>query len=270
MRLGLAQMDMIWENKTENFKKARNYIIEAKEKGVDFILFPEMSMTGFSMHVDRIGESEDNPVTLDYFSGLAEEFDMYIGIGYVGLKGERGLNRYAILSPKGKVLCDYIKIHPFTFGREGEFYDGGKSVEFAQVEDFCVSPLICYDLRFPEVAQAASKEATMIVVPASWPEARMDAWKIFMQARALENQCVMVGINRVGFDGKVPYSGESMVVGANGQILGGPFFGEGLFTVDVNAEDVAFERGHFTTKMDRKEIVYRMMGIEGGPSNGQN
>lgn len=262
MRIGLVQMDMAWEDKAVNFKKAEQYIIEAKEKAVDFIVFPEMSMTGFSMHVERIGETKDNLVTRKHFASLAKEFGMYIGIGYVEDKGGRGLNRYAILSPEGETLCDYVKIHPFTFGREGEYYDGGNKIEHAQVGDFCVSPMICYDLRFPDIFQAASKKATMFVVPASWPQARMEAWQIFMRARAMENQCIMVGVNRVGHDGKVPYSGESMVVDADGNIIGGPYFGEGLYTVDVSIDMVNNTRSVFSTKKDRKEHVYRIMGIE--------
>jgi len=262
MRIGLVQMDMVWKDKETNFKKAEQYIIEAKEKNVDFIVFPEMSMTGFSMHVERIGEKKDSLITRNHFSDLAKKNTMYIGIGYVENNKGRGLNRYAILSPSGEVLCDYIKIHPFTFGREGEFYDGGNTVEFAQVGDFCVSPMICYDLRFPDIFQAASKKAEMFVVPASWPQARMEAWKIFMQARAMENQSIMVGVNRVGFDGKVPYSGESMVVDAGGTIIGGPYLGEGLFTVEVDIDNVHEARGIFPTKKDRKEQVYRMLGIE--------
>lgn len=263
MRLGLAQMDMIWEDKEANYQKAEQYIIEGKEKGVELLLFPEMSMTGFSMHVERIGEAKEAPVTRDYFCALAKKYGMYIGIGYVERKeNKRGRNRYAILSPEGEVLCDYAKIHPFTYGREGEYYDGGDALSFCMVEDCCVSPLICYDLRFPEVFQAASGKADMIVVPASWPEARMDAWEIFLKARALENQCIMVGINRVGMGGKIPYVGKSMAVDAEGKVLGGPFLGEGLFTVDVDTASVKNAREVFPTKKDRKDYVYRMLGIE--------
>lgn len=261
MRLGLVQMDILWEDKEANYKKAEQYIIEGKEKGVEFLLFPEMSMTGFSMHVERIGEMPGDLRTRDHFARLAEKYGMYIGVGYVEKAGERGRNRYAILSPEGEALCDYIKIHPFTFGREGEFYDGGSELAFCRVKDFCVSPFICYDLRFPEIFQAASRQADMMVVPASWPAPRMEAWEIFLKARAMENQCVMVGINRVGNEGKIPYVGHSMAVGAGGKVLGGPFEGEGLFTVDVERAEIYEERAHFSTKEDRKEAVYRIMGI---------
>lgn len=254
MKLGLAQMNMAWENKEANFKKAEQYIIEAAEKEVDFLVFPEMSMTGFSMHVERIGETGENLYTRDYFAGFAKKYGMYIGIGYVENKNERGLNRYAVLSPEGGVLCDYVKIHPFTYGREGEYYDSGSKVEYAQVGDFCVSPLICYDLRFCDVFQQASGKPEMFVIAASWPEPRMEAWEVFLKARAMEYQSILVGINRTGFDGKIPYIGKSMVVGADGRIIGGPFLGEGVFTVDVELNEVLRERNVFPTAEDKKHM----------------
>ena len=99
-------------------------------------------MTGFSMHPEKIGETKENPVTLDFFREKAGEYGLYIGIGYVEYCEPKSYNCYAIISPEGEILADYRKIHPFTFGTEAVHYAGGEKLAFCRVREFTVSPLI--------------------------------------------------------------------------------------------------------------------------------
>ena len=151
MRLGLAQTEPLWEDKRGNFEKAEYFLQEAREKEVDLLLFPEMSMTGFSMHPEKIGEERGNFATLEHFRERAKAYGMYVGVGYVEYRQPKSYNCYAILGPEGELLADYRKIHPFTFGTESVHYTGGEEIVSCRVKEFTVAPFICYDLRFPEI-----------------------------------------------------------------------------------------------------------------------
>ena len=114
MRIALAQTEPLWEAKYENFERAERFLQEAREGQAELILFPEMSMTGFSMHPEKIGEPAEEPETLNYFAKKAVEYGLYIGVGYVEYREPKSYNRYAMISPKGEILTDYRKIHPLS------------------------------------------------------------------------------------------------------------------------------------------------------------
>ncbi len=256
MRIALAQTEPLWEAKLENFRRAERFLKEAKEQRAEFILFPEMSMTGFSMHPEKIGERAEEPETLRYFAKKAVEYGLYIGMGYVEYREPKSYNRYAIISSKGEILTDYRKIHPFTFGTESVHYAGGDTLNFWKVGDWTVSPIICYDLRFPEVFQLASPQAELIVVPANWPEDRVKHFKTLLKARAIENQCYIAGINRVGHARTLSYSGESMVVDPLGKELAHGGREEALLVADLDLDMVRQYRAAFPAKIDRKPELY--------------
>ena len=256
MRLALAQMEPLWENKEGNLKASLKFLQEAKEKEADFILFPEMSMTGFSMHPERIGEDRENSRTLQFFQEKAREFEMYIGVGYVEYRLPKSYNSFAIISPSGEILADYQKIHPFSFGTESVHYVGGERIVTCQVEEFTVAPFICYDLRFPEIFQIASETAQLIVVPVNWPVERREHFMTLMKARAIENQCYMAGVNRVGHARTLAYVGDSMVVDPYGKVIAEAGDGEKVICVDLDLELVEKYRADFPMKKDRRKEIY--------------
>lgn len=254
MRIGLAQMNIDFENKTANKEKCIAFLREAKEKSVDFIVFPEMSLTGFSMKVQLIGE-EDN-VTIAWLKKQAVKFGLYIGLGHVVKNAGKGLNKFTIVSPEGKEVCSYAKIHPFSYSSEDKFYEGGTEIIHTNIKDFTVSPFICYDLRFPEIFQIASKEAQLIVVAANWPKSRRDNWITLLKARAVENQCYVAGVNAVGNIDSIDYSGDSIIVDPIGRIIAEASGGEELVAGDISISEVTRYRKNFPVKQDRKEALY--------------
>jgi omega-amidase len=258
MRLGLAQTNPLWEDKKGNFAAAVGFLEEARQSQVDFVLFPEMSMTGFSMHPEKIGEDRSHSETLQYFQKKAVEYGLTIGIGYVELLQPKSHNCYAIISPQGDILADYKKIHPFTFGTEQVHYEGGDRIAKCSVMDFMVTPFICYDLRFPEIFQVASKESQLIVVPANWPSDRREHFITLLKARAIENQCYIAGINRVGHARTSSYCGDSMVIDPYGKILAEGGDGEKLITADIDSSLVKAYREEFPAKKDRREDLYML------------
>lgn len=249
-------MDIVWENKEENIKKAEQMIIDAVKIETDFLLFPEMSLTGFSMNVNLIGEERDKSNTLDIFKAFGKKYAIFIGIGYVEKRKEKAFNRYAIISPEGEVVIDYAKIHPFSYGEEGIYYAGGSKIEQVKIKDVQTAPFICYDLRFPEIFQIASRASLFITVAANWPKQRREHWITLLKARAIENQCFIAGVNRVGYGNGLEYSGDSMIISPYGEILSKKIEGEGIVSADIDISVALSYRNDFCLKKDRKEPLY--------------
>lgn len=259
MKIALSQIDMVWENKEENKKKALNFIEKATEQKVDFILFPEMSLTGFSMNVPLIGETQNAASgTKAWFADKASKYNIFIGFGYVEIVPEtsKGINKLAVASPDGNIISDYSKIHPFSFGLEAEHYIGGNSISTFKLRDFTASTFVCYDLRFPEIFQYASKKASLITISANWPKARREHWITLLKARAIENQCYVAGINRVGWGDNIEYCGDSLVVDPLGNVITQRSNEESLITADIDINEVKKIRESFQLKRDRREDFY--------------
>ena len=261
MKLALAQLDIVWEDKTKNKETAIQFIKHASTENVDIIFFPEMTLTGFSMNTSLIGE--DNNETVEFFKEMSSKFNIFIGFGYVEGK-TNSKNKYYVVAPpvvhgdvpQGNDLVNYTKIHPFSFGCETEFYQSGNEINYFNAFNFTIAPFICYDLRFPEIFQIASKSATLITVAANWPIDRREHWITLLKARAMENQCYIVGINRIGEGNGLSYSGDSMIVDPLGNVISSLYMDEGLVIADIFEENVTQIREKFRLKEDRKESLY--------------
>ncbi len=261
MRIALAQTDPLWEDKEGNFREALKFLEQARREEADLILFPEMSMTGFSMNPEKIGETADNPETLHFFREKAVKYGLYIGIGYVEYLEPKSFNRYAILSSSGEILANYRKIHPFTYGTEAVHYAGGEALSFCRVKEFMASPLICYDLRFPEIFGIAAEKAELIVVPANWPADRIEQFKILLRARAIENQCYVAGVNRVGHAQTLSYSGDSLVADPFGRVIAKAGIKEELVFAELDLTLLREYRKEFPAIADRKPELYRKLHL---------
>jgi predicted amidohydrolase len=193
---------------------------------------------------------------------LFEEFGLYIGLGHVVKANNKGLNKFTIVSPEGMEICSYSKIHPFSYSSENKFYEGGTEIFYTQIKDFNVSPFICYDLRFPEIFQIASKEAQLLVVAANWPKSRRDNWITLLKARAIENQCYVAAVNAVGLINGFEYSGDSLIIDPIGRIIAEASGNEELVTGDIDISEVSRYRTHFPVKLDRKEDLYKTLAVK--------
>lgn len=257
MKIALAQTDVVWEDKLSNLSIAEAFIQQAAIEKVNLILFPELSFTGFSMNVKALGE--DTNETIDMIKGLALKYKINIGFGYIQRfnESEKALNNYSIVSCSGEVLSTYTKIHPFSFGTENLHYLGGKNITNTKINNLNISTFICYDLRFPEIFQIASKTAELIIVAANWPEARKEHWITLLKARAIENQCYIAGINRVGVGDGIKYSGNSLIIDPLGNVISSCRDNlEGLIIGEIDLTLVNSVRESFKLKFDRKETLY--------------
>ncbi|CDM67574.1 Nitrilase/cyanide hydratase and apolipoprotein N-acyltransferase [Clostridium bornimense] len=254
MRIALAQIDIVWENFKENIEKIKKFAYEGKKKDVTLILFPEMSLSGFTNNLDALAKNEDEIVkeVID----IAIKNNINIGLGFAIKVGNKGKNKFVIVSRKGKVLSNYTKIHPFTFSGEDKVYDKGNTIDICDIEDVKFASFICYDLRFPEIFQVASKKAQVITVAANWPKEREDHWITLLRARAIENQCYVLGINRVGIGNGLEYSGASIFVSPNGKVLNEVNSKEEIVIRDIDIALVDDIRNSFDIKKDRREDLY--------------
>jgi len=259
IRVALAQTQIVWEDKKSNYEAAREKIKEAAGRKAEAVFFPEMSFTGFSMNTDATKEKDGR--TIQHMSALAKQYHVYIGFGWVKDCMESGgkcENHYTVVDHTGTVLSDYAKIHPFSYSGEDLKFQGGSGLVHFALNGIPCSSFICYDLRFPEIFQAVSKKAHMIIVSADWPAKRSAHWKTLLRARAIENQVYILAVNCVGEIGGVQYTGDSCIVGPDGEVKAELSGKEGMIELEL-MDDVAYYREVFPVKQDRREVLYTVL-----------
>lgn len=253
MKTALCQMNIAWEDKEKNYIHVEQYLKTAHEKKIELFLLPEMSFTGFSMNTDATKETRFE--TISRMVEYAQRYDVAIGFGWVKDCGEKSENHYTIVNRKGEIISDYAKVHPFSFAGEDQKFQGGENIEIFELDGIKFSTFICYDLRFPEIFQIASKEAHVIIVPANWPASRSEHWKCLLRARAIENQVYILAINCVGEMGEMIYSGDSCIINPDGKILLKSSEQECVLEFEI-VDDVNEFRDTFQVKPDRREDLY--------------
>ena len=254
IKIALAQTDIVWEDKEQNYKIAKERIKEAVGQGAEAVFFPEMSFTGFSMNTEVTKESGES--TVRYMMSIAVQYQVIIGFGWVKDCGEKCENHYTVVEGTGKIISDYAKIHPFSYSGEDLKFQGGSALSFFSLKGIGCSIFICYDLRFPEIFQAASRKAHAIIVPANWPEKRRAHWMTLLQARAIENQVYILAVNCVGDIGGSRYAGDSCVIDPYGEVRSVLQGEEGNIYYELT-DDAADFREKFPVKHDRRDQLYR-------------
>jgi predicted amidohydrolase len=269
MHIVAIQPDIAWEDPAATFEHVRA-MVHAHQKTApippgSLVVLPEMFATGFSMNVDITvqGDSREGET---FLRQLAQSLQSTVIGGVVNCAADicRGFNQAVAFGAEGSELLRYTKIHPFGYAGEPEHYDAGRSVEMFDVREpgadinaaastWRVAPLVCYDLRFPEVFRlAAAGGATLLVVIANWPASRIDHWETLLRARAIENQACVVGVNRTGSDPIARYDGRSAILNAKGHALAVADERTGVITADVDLAEVMRYRAKFSALADMK------------------
>ena len=262
MKVGLTQMDIIWEDKKKNMEKAKKLMEQAEKQNVDLLVFPEMTLTGFTMNTNLAGEEMLFSPTLRFFKEMSKKFHMALAFGFIEDFGEEYYNKLMIVS-EGRIIYDYDKIHPFNYGDEGKHYIGGHEVKTTRLMDMELSGFVCYDLRFPEIFQAVSGQADMILVIANWPKERILHWETLLRARAIENQCYIIGVNRSGKGNNIEYMESSMAFDPLGERLTKPHSKSELMVVELETEKVKKIRRQYPFKQDRQVELYETLYTKG-------
>lgn len=239
MNVLAVQLDIVWEDKAANHQKVRQLLEQAQPAPGALVVLPEMFATGFSMRAAALSDTASQ-ATQQFLAGTAKTFGVYLAGGVVS-DGQAGLgrNECVVYDPHGRELARYCKLHPFTYGGESAHYAAGEQVVLFDWAGFKVAPFICYDLRFPEIFRAAVKQgANLIVVMANWPVTRIAHWDALLQARAIENQAYVIGVNRCGQDPLLSYSGSSRIIGPRGDIIIAANAAECVIQAELNLAEV--------------------------------
>lgn len=260
MKIALVSLDQVWENKTANQLKCHNYIIQASKFKAELIIFPEMTLTGFSMNTKLIAEKPDQSPTIKFFSQQAKQNNLSIAFGMVFEKDDKATNNLSIINKDGNLLSTYTKIHPFSFSGENKYYLAGDELITCEIADATIGLTICYDLRFPEIFQALSQNCNLIITIANWPERRAKHWNTLLEARAIENQSFIAGVNRTGADmNNLRYVKSAVVFDPTGEKMEPIHSFLDMDIYDLNLSDSQSERNSFPVKQDRKTEFYKSL-----------
>lgn len=225
----IVQTNLHWEDKKANLIMLRDKIDRIKEK-TEIVILPEMFSTGFSMKPELLAEDMDGETVL-WMKKIAADKKIILSGSIIARENTKYFNRLIWMLPNGQYGY-YDKRHLFAYGDEHQHYTAGNKRLIASAKGWKINLQVCYDLRFPVWArQSEFGEYDVLVYVSNWPEKRSQAWKTLLQARAIENQCYVIGVNRVGEDGNgIYYSGDSMIVNPLGEILYQKANDEDIFT----------------------------------------
>lgn len=214
MKITILQRDIEWANPSVNINRADEVI--DRNPGSDIYVLPEMFSTGFCTNPEGIAES-DNSETLQWLKRKAAAIDAAIAGSVAVTKDGKFYNRFYFVKPDGSVT-HYDKKHLFTYGGEHKRFTAGNERVVVEFRGVRILLEICYDLRFPVWARNRG-DYDMIIYVASWPTPRVSAWSALLVARAIENQCYVAGVNRVGNDPACQYCGGSVVIDPYGKTI---------------------------------------------------
>jgi predicted amidohydrolase len=250
MKIYCLQCDLIWEDRPANLEKISRLIGSARPEAGALIVLPEMFATGYSMNVQVTCQQQaEDEIFLEQ---VARKYRVFV-VGGVVTPGDlrAARNQVVAISPQGELLARYTKIHPFQLSGETQFYQPGSEIVLFDCNGLRAAPFICYDLRFPEVFRAATRRgASLLIVSALWQVKRQQHWLTLLQARAIENQAYVVGVNRIGAEPSYSYAGRSVVVDPHGVIIADAGESETVLSAELNADVVALWRKEFPALSD--------------------
>ncbi|MBK6350299.1 MAG: amidohydrolase [Steroidobacteraceae bacterium] len=254
LRVTMIQADLAWQDPATN---RRN--LAAHFRGLaghtDLIVLPEMFTTGFSMAASSLAETMAG-ATVGWLREEAAAIGCAITGSLIVEEGGRHYNRLVLATPDGG-CAHYDKRHLFRMAREQEHYSSGNRRLVVEIKGWRLCPLVCYDLRFPVWSRNRGDYDVLLYV-ANWPSRRRSAWSALLRARAIENVCYVVGVNRVGKDGNgANYSGDSVALDFLGQVLAGDRDGVLVETVVLDRESLATFRRDFPAHLDADDFELR-------------
>lgn len=244
LSISIIQTNLHWENKAANLLMLEEKI-NGIEEPTEIVVLPEMFSTGFSMRPASFAETMQGP-TVDWMKRISRDKRIILNGSLIIEEDGKFFNRLIWMMPNGS-MGYYDKRHLFGFAGEDQHYQAGNKRLIASVKGWKLNLQICYDLRFPvwsrqqmtETADGFEPEYDVLIYVANWPQRRNHAWKTLLCARAIENQCYVVGVNRVGVDGNdIPHSGDSLVLNPMGEVLYHMANDEDIFTIQLDKQEL--------------------------------
>jgi len=252
LTVSLLQQDLVWENKSANLARFEAQI--AQLPPTDIIILPEMFPTGFTMSAERHFSVMDGE-EMQWMAEIAKSKNVVITGSLIIKEDGRYYNRLIWMNPYGKYK-QYDKRHLFTMTGEEKVFTAGKDKLVVDCNGWKICPMICFDLRFP-VFIRNKEDYDLLLFVANWPERRSHHWRSLLMARAIENQCFTIGVNRVGEDGnKINHIGSSMVLSPLGEVITELGYVPQSHTVTISKESINLARRYmpFLKEMDDFEV----------------
>jgi predicted amidohydrolase len=254
LNVTLVQANQIWEDKNANFSNYQKLI--AKVSKTDLILLPEMFNTGFSMNVNNLAENFNNSISINWLKEISEEKNAAIYTSLIIEENGFYYNRGVFVVPNGKIFT-YDKQKTFSLAGEDKFFTSGKNKTIVNYKNWNICLQICYDLRFPEISlnkiTNSKIDFDLLIYVASWPQKRIEHWKALLPARAIENQCYVAAVNRVGTDNtNTEFSGNSCIIDLHGKKIIEIIDCEQIINFELSYSDLQKQRRLLPFLKDRK------------------
>lgn len=253
LRIHIIQPDIAWENPMENKKKYEEWLDNLATEEEDLVLFPELFLTGFTMNSSQLGENmEGKGVT--WMKQMASKYSIIIAGSHIIKVSGHCFNRFLFVFPDGKVNY-YDKRHLFRMGDEHEHYSKGNTRKVFNIANWRILPVVCYDLRFPVWIRNRNDYDVMICI-ANWPSVRQQVWNNLLVSRAIENMSYVVGVNRIGTDGRnINYEGGSQGIDPKGDVILKSDNREGIFSLTLDNDPLEHFRKSFPVHLDADDFT---------------
>lgn len=256
MNVVLMQASLEWEDVNSNINFFLNQL-EAVADNVDLVVLPEMFSSGFTMHPQRVA-MEMTDVNIGKLIEVAKRKSFAIIGSLVVQENEKFYNRLLFIDDLGNIQS-YDKRHLFSLAGEEKVYAAGKERLIVNYKGWRICPLVCYDLRFPVFARNNKDEYDLLIYVASWPDQRIYAWDSLLRARAIENMCYTIGVNRSGVDeNNNVYSGHSQVLDCFGKYIIEAQEGQQNITVTLNLEELNKAKSKFKFLKDADDFILNL------------
>ncbi|TWT16016.1 carbon-nitrogen family hydrolase [Planomicrobium sp. CPCC 101079] len=257
MKLACIQLDIAFGEPETNFNRVAEKMAEAKDNGADVIILPEMWNTGYALtKLEALADGEGQAKA--FIADFAKKHQVHVVGGSVSTRKNGAFyNTMHIADKNGEAVGEYDKAHLFGLMDEHVYLNAGDSLNLFDLDGVTCGGVICYDIRFPEwIRTHALNGAKIMFVPAEWPASRIDHWRVLLQARAIENQCFIVAVNRAGSDPKNEFGGNSMVIAPWGEIRMQLGTEETIGYAEIDLREVDEVRGRIPVFDDRREMLY--------------
>ncbi|MFZ3044737.1 MAG: amidohydrolase [Desulfatirhabdiaceae bacterium] len=248
LTVSLIQTDLVWENSEANLTLMEEWIARLDMR-TDLIVLPEMFNTGFTMNAAELAQTMDGPA-VTWLKQTALQNDCHVIGSVIVMDDGRYFNRLICAGPDGNVMT-YDKRHLFRMMEEDRVYTAGTSRLTVDIDGWRIRPFICYDLRFPIWTRNLDNAYDVAIFIANWPQKRAHHWNSLLVARAIENQCYVIGVNRVGRDGNgLRFSGDSAAINPTGDHLFQRSDVPGLHTLSLHHSSLLEYRNSFPAWKD--------------------
>jgi len=253
--VSLIQTDLRWESKEANMRQLERKIGSLRG-ATEIVLLPEMFTTGFSMNPNDLAETMEGE-SVQWMKKVSAENRIILAGSLIIKEADKYFNRFIWMLPNGE-FGYYDKRHLFAYSGEDKHYTAGNKRLITSAKGWKINTQICYDLRFPVWARQTKQsepEFDVLIYVANWPDRRIHAWKTLLCARAIENQCYVIGVNRVGTDGNnVYYSGNSLIIDPLGEVLYNVVDDEDIFTITLDRHILDEARSKFPFLKDADQF----------------